>query len=56
MKMWIKTGAEAVLFRMSECKIPLMLMTDRYTAWWIQHRFRRTRKELAAVRQEKINT
>ena len=52
----IERRAEPVLFRMSECKIPLMLMTDRYTAWWIQHRFRRTRKELAAVRQEKINT
>jgi hypothetical protein len=25
-----------------------VVTTDRYTAWWIKHRFRRTRKELAA--------
>ena len=38
--------------RMSKCKIRLVLTTDRYTSWWIRHRFRRTRKEMAAARRE----
>ena len=38
--------------RISKCKIRLVLRTDRYTSWWIQHRFRRTRKEMAAARRE----
>ena len=45
--------AESMLVRMSECRISLVLTTDRYTAWWIQHRLRRTRKEFAADRREK---
>jgi hypothetical protein len=49
----VESRPEAVLFRMSECRIPLVLTTDGYTAWWIQHRFRRTRKEFAAARQAK---
>jgi hypothetical protein len=37
---------------MSKCKIPLVLATKGYTAWWVQHRFRRTQKEMAAARRE----
>ena len=44
-----------MLFRMSKCQIPLVLTTNHYTAWWIQHRFRRTRKEMAAARREKAD-
>ena len=55
-KVRVKGGAESVLVRMSECRIPLVLTTDRYTAWWIQHRLRRTRKEFAADRLEKKGT
>jgi len=46
----LRIHAEYLLVRMSECRIPLVLTTERYTAWWIQHRFRRTRKEFAADR------
>jgi len=53
MEVWIECGAEPMLVRMSECRIPLVLTTDRYTAWWIQHRLRRTRKEFAADQLEK---
>ena len=38
--------------RISKWKIPLVLTTDRYTAWWVEHRTRRTRKEMAAARRE----
>ena len=54
--MRVEAGSESVLVRMSECRIPLVLTTDRYTAWWIQHRLRRTRKEFAADRLEKKGT
>jgi hypothetical protein len=37
--------------RISNCRIPLRLTTDRYTGWWVQHRTRRTRRELAAGRE-----
>ena len=49
----VEAGAEPMLVRMSECRIPLVLTTDRYAAWWIQHRLRRTRKEFAADQLEK---
>ena len=52
----VQRCAEPMLVRMSECRIPLVLTTDRYTAWWIQHRLRRTRKEFAADRLEKKGT
>jgi len=53
MRVDVEGGAEPMLVRMSECRIPLVLTTDRYTAWWIQHRLRRTRKEFAADQLEK---
>ncbi len=51
----VERRAEAMLFRMSKCQVPLVLTTNHYTAWWIQHRFRRTRKEMAAARREKVD-
>lgn len=47
----VQRRAEAMQVRISKWKIPLVLTTDRYTAWWVEHRTRRTRKEMAAARR-----
>ena len=51
----VQGRAKAMGVRMSKYRIRLVLRTDRYTTWWIQHRFRRTRKEIAAARREKAD-
>jgi hypothetical protein len=51
--MGIEGRAETMQVRISKCKIPLVLTTDRYTPWWVEHRYRRTRKEMAAARRER---
>jgi len=52
-EMGVQRRAESMQVRISKCKIPLVLTTDRYTPWWVEHRYRRTRKEMAAARRER---
>ena len=37
--------------RMSNRRIRLEVVTEGYAEWWVRHRKRRTRKELAAARE-----